>query len=173
MQIDNDALVLVADGAKMLLFRNRGDATYPKLEVEEALQQEDAPDRDQKSDAAGRSMSSWGGGSQSGFGQTVGYAGGQAGRGQGGQFNPARSSMQETDYHQQAEDRFAADAAELLKKRALASDYERLIVVAPPKTLGELRKHYHKEVQARLVGEIGKDLTNRPVPDIEKIISES
>lgn len=173
MQIDHEALVLVADGAKMLLFRNRGDAVYPKLEVEEAVQQEDAADRDQKTDAAGRSMSAWGGGAQSGSGQPAGFAGGQAGMGQGGQFNHARSSMGETDYHQQAEDRFAADAAALLNKRALASDYERLIVVAPPKTLGELRKHYHKEVQKRLVGEIGKDLTNRPVPDIEKIISES
>jgi protein required for attachment to host cells len=48
------------------------------------------------------------------------------------------------------EDRFAAETAELLKKRALRNDFESLIIVAPPKTLGELRKHYHKEVEKRL-----------------------
>jgi protein required for attachment to host cells len=173
MEIDHGALVMVVDGAKMLLFRNQGDGTYPDLKVEEAQQQADERDRDQKTDAAGRSMSAWGGGSQSGFGQPAGYAGGQAGRGQGGQFNPARSAMGETDYHQQAEDNFAKEAADLLKQRALANDYEKLIIVAPPSTLGELRKHYHKEVENRLAGEIAKDLVGHPVPDIEKIISQS
>ena len=37
MKIDHDALVMVVDGGKMLLFRNHGDAAYPHLEVEEAL----------------------------------------------------------------------------------------------------------------------------------------
>ncbi len=45
-----------------------------------------------------------------------------------------------------------------------------MIIVAPPRTLGELRKHYHKEVEKRLAGEIAKDLTGHPVPEIEKII---
>jgi protein required for attachment to host cells len=71
------------------------------------------------------------------------------------------------------ETRFAADAADMLKKRALANEFDKLLIVAPASTLGELRKHYHKEVEARLVGEIAKDLTNHPVDQIEKIISES
>ena len=61
--------------------------------------------------------------------------------------------------------------AEMLKQRALRNAFDSLIVVAPPRTLGELRKHYHKEVQKRLAGEIAKDLTGHPVPEIEKIIS--
>jgi protein required for attachment to host cells len=68
------------------------------------------------------------------------------------------------------EDRFAADAADMLKQRALRGDFESLIIVAPPRTLGELRKHYHKEVQKRLTGEIAKDLTGHPVEEIERII---
>jgi protein required for attachment to host cells len=36
--------------------------------------------------------------------------------------------------------------------------------------LGELRKHYHKEVEKRLSGEIAKDLTGHPVEQIERII---
>ncbi len=51
--------------------------------------------------------------------------------------------MDEVDFHQQEEDRFAVDAADLLKRRALANEFESLIIVAPPRTLGELRKHYH------------------------------
>ena len=71
------------------------------------------------------------------------------------------------------EDRFAADTAELLKTRALGGEFESLIVVAPPKTLGELRKHYHKEVEKRLVGEVAKDLVNVPVDEIERILQDS
>ena len=58
----------------------------------------------------------------------------------------------------------------MLKKRALRNEFENLIIVAPPRTLGELRKHYHKEVEKRLAGEIAKDLTGHPVEHIERII---
>lgn len=170
MQIPHNAAVLVADGRKLLFLRNEGDEEYPNLVVEYGEEHINPKDRDQKSDAAGRSSSAWGGGSQSGHGQPVGYAGGQAGRGQGGQFSPARSAMQETDFHQLEEDRFAAEAADLLKRRALSNEFESLIVVAPPRTLGELRKHYHSEVSARLAGELDKDLTNHPIPEIESAI---
>jgi protein required for attachment to host cells len=81
-----------------------------------------------------------------------------------------RSAYEETDFHQLEEDRFAAETAELLKKRALRNDFDSLIIVAPPRTLGELRKHYHKEVEKRLTGEIAKDLTGHPVSEIEKIL---
>ena len=78
--------------------------------------------------------------------------------------------MGETDYHQQEEDRFAAETAEMLKQRALKNEFESLIIIAPPKTLGELRKHYHKEVSSRLTAEIDKDLTGHPVDQIEKAL---
>ena len=86
-------------------------------------------------------------------------------------MSSGRSAYEETDFHQLEEDRFAAETAELLRKRALQNDFESLIIIAPPKTLGELRKHYHKEVEKRLTGEIAKDLTGHPVEEIEKIIS--
>ena len=52
-----------------------------------------------------------------------------------------------------------------------ATTSKSLIVVAPPRTLGALRKHYHKEVERRLIGEISKDLTGHPIGEIEKIIA--
>ncbi len=39
--------------------------------------------------------------------------------------------------------------------------------------LGELRKHYHKEVEKRLVAELPKDLVNMPVNEIEKILQDA
>lgn len=143
MQVPHNSFVVVADGKKMLFFRNEGDSEYPKLEVERKRETGDAADRDRKTDAPGRTFDSGGAG---------------------------RSAYQEVDFHQLEEDRFAAETAELLRKRALNNDFESLIIVAPPKTLGELRKHYHKEVEKRLAGEIAKDLTGHPVTEIEKIL---
>jgi protein required for attachment to host cells len=144
MKIDQNALVMVADGRKILVFRNKGDSAFPQLEAETVREQENPANRDQASDAAGRSSSPMGG---------------------------RQSSMEQVNFHDQEEQRFAVEAADILKRRALANDYEKLIVIAPPTALGEIRKHYHKEVQDRLVGEIAKDLSNHPVAEIEKIIA--
>ena len=144
MQLSHNSFVVIADGKKMLFLRNEGDAEFPKLELERKREQDNPATRDQKTAEAGRAFPSSG---------------------------PGHHAYSETDFHQLEEDRFAAETAELLKKRALRNDFDSLIVVAPPRTLGELRKHYHKEVQKRLTGEIPKDLTGHPVPEIEKIIS--
>ena len=156
MQIPHNAYVLVADGTKMLFFRNEGDADFPKLEVEAERQQDDPKDSDQGRSEPGRTFSSNRGDPRTGgYGSTVGAA---------------RSAYSETDFHQLQKDNFAHEAADMLKKKALANEFEKLIIVAPPATLGELRKHYHKEVEARLAGEVAKDLTNMPVAEIEKIL---
>ena len=143
MDLSHGTVVLVADGRKLLFFRNEGDGEFPKLEVERKRVEDNPPDREQGSDSPGRSFASAG---------------------------THRSAYDETDFHQLEEDRFAAEAADLLTRRALANDFERLIVVAPPRTLGELRKHYHVEVERRLVGELDKELTGHPVDQIEAII---
>ena len=143
MQIPHDSFVLVADGRKSLFFRNQGDGEFPNLIVERKDSHADPKDREIKSDAPGSAFSSVGAG---------------------------RSSYEETDFHQQAEDRFAAETAEMLKARALRNEFDALVVVAPPHTLGELRKHYHKEVERRLVAEVPKDLVNVPVAEIEKAL---
>jgi protein required for attachment to host cells len=144
MDLPHRAFVVVADGKKMLFFRNEGDAEFPKLEVERKREQEDLSDQEMSTDKAGRTFDASGG--------------------------AGRSAYEETDFHQLEEDRFAHETADMLKKRALRNEFEQLIIVAPPRTLGELRKHYHKEVEKRLAGEIAKDLTGHPVTEIEKIL---
>jgi protein required for attachment to host cells len=49
---------------------------------------------------------------------------------------------------------------------ALDGSLERLFVIADPRTLGELRKHFHPNLQAKIVGELAKDLTDHSVNDI-------
>ncbi len=146
MKLVRDTCVLVLDGEKALFFRNGGFADLPSLELEREIAHHNPPDREQGSDQPGRAFNSVG---------------------------SHRSAYEETNFHELEQARFAAQTAEMLKKRALNNEFDRLIVVAPPRTLGELRKHYHKEVEQRLVGEIGKDLTGHPVSEIEKIILQA
>ncbi|WP_022681595.1 host attachment family protein [Sphingobium bisphenolivorans] len=167
MQVPHNARIVVADGRKMLLLRNEGDGELLNLQVEQHKIHESPKDSDQKSDRAGQSSST-----QSGPGAPAAAQNGSMhARGGGAQFAPSRGSMEETDYHQMEEDQFATSIAELLNKQALAGAYESLIVVAPPRTLGELRKHYHKEVVDRLKGEVSKDLTGHTIPQIEEALA--
>ena len=64
----------------------------------------------------------------------------------------------------------AAAAAEWLNANAIAGKFDDLVVIADPKTLGEMRRHYHKELENRLSGEIDKALINEPLDRIEKAI---
>ena len=143
MALPNQALVLVADGRKLLFLRNHGDESQIDLRTEAHDQRADAKDSELKSDAAGTTRQS------GGFG---------------------RPAMDETDFHQQEEDRWAKDAADELKKRALRNDFDALAIIAPPKTLGVLRKQLHKEVERRIVLTINKEMTDRPIPDIEDLL---
>jgi protein required for attachment to host cells len=143
MPLANNALVLVADGKKMLFLRNRGDENQIDLRIEAHGVQEEHKDRDLKTDAPGTMK------------QSFGYG---------------RPAYQETDFHQQEEDRWIKDAAEELKKRALRNDFDALAIIAPPKALGVLKKCLHKEVQKRIVCTINKEMSGRTVPDIEALL---
>jgi len=143
MALPHNALVLVADGRKMLFLRNHGDDALIDLRTEAHDQREDLKDRDLKTDAPGTMK------------QSGGYG---------------RPAMDETDFHQQEEDRWAKAAAEELKKRALRNDFDALAIIAPPKTLGVLRKELHKEVERRLVLTLNREMTDRPIPDIEELL---
>lgn len=143
MPLANLALVLVTDGRKTLFFRNHGDINQIDLRTEAHDEREDAKDSDIKTDSPGTSH------------QSVG---------------PGRSSYEETDFHQLEEDRWAKSAAEDVNKRALTNDFDALAIIAPPRTLGELRKQLHKEAARRVVIEIPKEMTGRTIADIEKLI---
>lgn len=82
-----------------------------------------------------------------------------------------QSSSANPDASQAAEDGFAGGIADLLNKRVLDGDISDLVIIAAPRTLGELRKSYHKKLSEVLRGEIAKDLTGHGLKDIEKAIA--
>lgn len=145
MPLANNALVLVTDGRKTLFFRNHGDENQIDLRTESHEERPDLKDSDIKSDAPGVQAQS------GGFG---------------------RQSYEETDFHQLEEDRWAHAAAEEVNRRVLDNGFDALAVIAPPKTLGTIRKKLHKEAERRLVCEIPKEMTGRPIPDIEALLVE-
>ena len=92
MNIRHNALILVADGMKYLLLRNHGDFRRVTLAYEGGGEMENPATREQGSDVPGRAFSSSG---------------------------TARSAMQQTDWHQIEEDRFAARIAEDSEKLSI------------------------------------------------------
>jgi protein required for attachment to host cells len=65
----------------------------------------------------------------------------------------------------------SAAVAEWLNHQAKTNKFEHLIVVADKRSLGELRPHYHVELEKRLVGEVGKAVANHPIDNIAKTIA--
>lgn len=66
----------------------------------------------------------------------------------------------------QDEDAHAAAVTAWLNSQVLAHKLDGLVVIAAPRTLGEMRKHYHKQLQAILLDEVAKDLVGRSGPEI-------
>ncbi len=144
LRIPHGAWVLVGDGRKALFMRNDGDADFPNLKVERVLQQDNPATSAQGSDAPGRSFSSIGHG---------------------------RSAYEQTDWHELQEHRFARDIVRGLSGIVAAGRVKALIVVAPPRTLADLRTEMPHDVEALVVAEIDKDLTKHPVYEIEKVLT--
>ena len=86
--------------------------------------------------------------------------------GAGGQ----NSSSANPDQSRAEEDGFAAGIVDMLNARVLKGKFTDIVIIAAPKTLGEMRKHYHAKLEEALIGEIAKDLTGHPIADIEKTI---
>lgn len=52
----------------------------------------------------------------------------------------------------------AAGVADWLNHEVLNHRIRQLLVIADPDTLGEMRRHYHKETEAALLGEMARQL---------------
>ena len=69
------------------------------------------------------------------------------------------SGANESEWHL-TEDSFAAATAAWLNAQVLGGQIDNLYIVAPARTLGELRRHYHHKLVAKLLGELGKEHTH-------------
>jgi protein required for attachment to host cells len=126
---------------KALFLINEGNERYLNLRRLSVLENPDPPSREQGSDAPGRVFSSV------------------------GEIN---SAVEETDWHELQKERFAASIAGRINKAALSAEFNQIVVVAPPKILGELRHAFSKETEGKIVAELGKDLTNHTIEEIER-----
>jgi protein required for attachment to host cells len=72
------------------------------------------------------------------------------------------------DPHQAAEDAFARRVCQLLEHAVDADDVGELTIVAPPRFLGELRKHMSKRIREIVRSEIDKDLTQVPLEEVHE-----
>ena len=139
--IPHNALVMVGDGARAVFLRNNGTPLHPHLEVEDVFEQDNPPTREQGTDRPTRGPSG---------------------------FASPRSNIEQTDWHQLNEDRFATEIAHKLYQLAHANRFYRLVIVAPPKVLGTLRQSLHKEVVDRIEAEVPKEFANRSLDNIQR-----
>lgn len=144
IRIPAGAMVVVGDGRKALFLRNRGTAVDPRLETEDVFKQDNPATRDQGTDSPGR---------------------------RAGGFRDRATALEETDWHDLGEERFARSIADALHKGSLDERYHDLVIVAPPATLGVLRKALSQRVADRVIAEIPKTLTGREVPEIQELLT--
>lgn len=73
-----------------------------------------------------------------------------------------------SDPHEAEEQRFTEHVAGQLDAAAAAKKFERLILVAPPRTLGILRHALAAPTKKLVNAELDKDLTKSGIPDLAK-----
>ncbi len=141
MKIGTGDWIVVCDGRKALILENLGDRMFPNLHTKEVHEHSDPSTSAQGSDAPGRVH------------QSVGSA---------------RSSIEQTDWHEESERAFLKTLAGRLDTAITTGETTALTMVAPPRALGIIRSDYSAAVRKALQGEVDKDLVKMPVYEIEK-----
>ena len=141
LRIRSGDWVVVCDGGKALILENAGDAAALNLKTKEVHEQADAKTSEQGTDAPGRSINS---------------------------IDGRRSAMEQTDWHDQAEQRFLTELARRLDAAVTAGETKALVIVAPPRALGVLRQAYSNGLREAVKADIDKDYVRMPVHEIER-----
>jgi protein required for attachment to host cells len=137
--------VVIADAARARVFETRGRGTKLAAVDDMAMDVELAPSRELASDRPGRSFESVG---------------------------STRHAMEGTDPHREQKRRFARRIAEAVEARQAANSFDRLVLVAPPVTMGDLRAVLPAKVKAAVAAEVVADLTNTPMRELPAHLSE-
>jgi protein required for attachment to host cells len=72
-----------------------------------------------------------------------------------------------TDPARHAQEEFARDVVRLLDEKRTSRAFERLIVVAPPQFLGDLRGLMPQQLRESVSAEIAKDLSKLPAHELQ------
>ena len=141
LKIPHDAIVFVGDGRKALFLRNEGDEKFPNLKTEKVFEHINPSTHEQGSERPGRVSAS------------------HSGR---------RSAIEPVDWHDLEERRFTREVTAAAEEIVRSRKAKALVVVAPPRTLAELRLAFHPDVKRHILAEFDKDLTKHPVGEIER-----
>jgi len=76
------------------------------------------------------------------------------------------------DPHRKEKEKFAMELAAVLASEAAKKSFDRLVIIAPAKALGELRAALSEPVREKVHNEIVMDLTKTPDEDIASHISD-
>ncbi|MFQ5959726.1 MAG: host attachment protein [Alphaproteobacteria bacterium] len=72
------------------------------------------------------------------------------------------------DWHRFEKEQFAKSVAAIVDDAAGRRRFDALILVAPPRTLGDLRKALAQTTRAKVTAELAKDLTNVPLHELPR-----
>lgn len=138
--------ILIADGARARIVENNG----PGKGLEPALDHDfvsiHPPTREIGSDKPGRNS---------------GHGGG------------AHHVMDpKVNWHNFEKHLFSVAMADVLEKADSKNVFDALVIVAPPKTLGELRSNLKPSVKSKITAELGKDLTHLNLKDLGEHLTE-
>ena len=138
--------ILVADGAHARIACNLGPGKGIEQPLEAEFDGEARPTREIQADRPGRSFDSGGEG---------------------------RHAMEpRTDPHQHEKAVFVHDVADYVNAAAQKGRFDRLVLVAPPRVLGELREYLSDAAKANVKGELHKDLTKTPLHELPTHLGE-
>jgi protein required for attachment to host cells len=141
IKISTGDWIVVCDGRKALILENIGDRMFPNLHTREVYEHPDPPTSAQGRSPPGKVHQSMGG---------------------------ARSSIEQTDWHDESERAFLRTLAERLDLAVTTGETTGLTMVASPRALGMIRADYSPAVRKAIHGELHKDLVKMPVHEIEK-----
>lgn len=138
--------VVIADGARARLVSAEGHGKGLHVVEQRELSADHSPSRDLQADKPSRVFESHG---------------------------AARHSVEpKTDPHRELKRSFAHLIADELDDGLSLKKFDRLVVVAPPVTLGDLRNALSEPVKASVIAEVAMDLTKVPNSDIPRHIED-
>lgn len=132
--------VLVADGARARVLENTGSGAGLAAALDFDFAASHAPSRDFGADKPGRVV--------------------------GGGVGSHHAFEPKVDWHTFEKHLFAKELAAALAGALDKKAFDDLVLVAPPKALGELRLALSDAVKSRITGEVGKDLTHVEIHDL-------
>lgn len=142
----NRTWVLIADGARARVLQNEGPGKGLEAIDRLVFHGDHAATRDIVDDREGRTHQSHG---------------------------PGRSAIDaRSDPHRELKKSFAHVLADAMAQELDAGAFDRLVIVASPVTLGDLRKVLAPKVAAKVIGELSQDLTKTPNGDVARHLKD-